>query len=69
MELLGKEVKLSSASEEVAGFFAALVGTQYAENPTFVENFFIDFRKTLKQHDPVSISCRHDWLIFQELSH
>jgi DNA topoisomerase-1 len=51
--LLGKEIDLSPASEEVAGFFAQLVGTPYAENPTFCKNFFEDFRSVLKEHDAV----------------
>lgn len=43
---------LSPESEEVAGFFAQLVGTQYAENPTFCENFFEDFTEILRKYDP-----------------
>jgi DNA topoisomerase-1 len=52
MKYEGQEVTLSPASEEVAGFFAQLVGTQYAENETFCKNFFADFRAVLKKHDP-----------------
>jgi DNA topoisomerase I len=44
-------VKLSPPSEEVAGFFAALVGTQYAENPVFCRNFFTDFKEVLRDND------------------
>jgi hypothetical protein len=31
-------------SEEVAGFFAAMVKTDYAQKPQFVKNFFDDWR-------------------------
>ena len=50
---LGKPIELSPASEEVAGFFAQVLGTQYAENPTFCKNFFEDFKAVLKENDPV----------------
>lgn len=43
----GKEIALEPEAEEVAGFFAALLETDYARNPTFVKNFFDDFRATL----------------------
>lgn len=50
----GVPIELSAASEEVAGFFAQVLGTQYAENPTFCKNFFEDFKAVLKDNDPVS---------------
>lgn len=43
----GREIALEPEAEEVAGFFAALLETDYARNPTFVKNFFDDFRATL----------------------
>ena len=45
----GKEIALEPEAEEVAGFFAALIETDYARNPTFVKNFFDDFRATLER--------------------
>lgn len=42
-----KEISLEPEAEEVAGFFAALIETEYARNPTFVKNFFDDFRALL----------------------
>lgn len=52
MKYDGSPVKLSPASEEIATFFAQVVGTQYAENETFCKNFFNDFMEVLKKHDP-----------------
>ncbi|KAI3636607.1 hypothetical protein MIR68_005296 [Amoeboaphelidium protococcarum] len=48
----GQPVKLSPPSEEIAGFFAQLLGTQYVENETFCKNFFTDFLECLKENDP-----------------
>ena len=45
----GKEIALEPEAEEVVGFFAALIETDYARNPTFVKNFFDDFRATLER--------------------
>lgn len=47
MRYNGKEIDLEPEAEEVAGFFAALLETDYAKNPTFAKNFFDDFRATL----------------------
>jgi DNA topoisomerase-1 len=46
-----KEIVLPPACEEVAGFFAQLLQTDYVQNPTFVSNFFKDFKEILKEHD------------------
>ncbi|KAI8324725.1 hypothetical protein GQ54DRAFT_331437 [Martensiomyces pterosporus] len=50
----GKDINLAPDAEEVATFFAALVGTDYAVNPVFQKNFFSDFRdvldKTQRKH-------------------
>ncbi|KAJ3091530.1 DNA topoisomerase 1, partial [Quaeritorhiza haematococci] len=45
----GKTVTLEPEAEEVATFFAALVGTDWAANPTFCKNFFKDFQKVLSK--------------------
>lgn len=43
----GKPVSLPPEAEEVAGFFAQILETDYAVNPTFIKNFFHDFRRVL----------------------
>ncbi|KAJ3252413.1 DNA topoisomerase 1 [Boothiomyces macroporosus] len=45
----GKPVELTPAAEEVASFYAALLGTDNGNNPVFQKNFFADFLKTIKQ--------------------
>ncbi|KAJ3172818.1 DNA topoisomerase 1 [Geranomyces variabilis] len=45
----GKPVDLDPDSEEVASFFATLVGTDHGNNPTFQKNFFSDFLKVLEK--------------------
>lgn len=47
----GQEIGLEPEAEEVAGFFAALINTDYAANPIFVNNFFDDFTATLHKID------------------
>jgi DNA topoisomerase I len=44
----GKPVDLTPACEEVATFFAAKLDTDYERKKTFRDNFFHDFRATLK---------------------
>ncbi|KAJ3012997.1 DNA topoisomerase 1 [Thoreauomyces humboldtii] len=51
MKYDGKLITLSAEAEEVATFFAALVGTDWGNNPTFQKNFFEDFVALLKEHD------------------
>lgn len=50
----GKEVDLPPPSEEVAGFYAAMLETEHAQDATFNKNFFEDWLKVLKEHPPVS---------------
>ncbi|KAG7903380.1 hypothetical protein KL935_000912 [Ogataea polymorpha] len=45
-----KPVSLPPAAEEVAGFFAALLESDHAKNPTFQKNFFADFLEVLKEN-------------------
>ncbi|KAK2463248.1 hypothetical protein APHAL10511_004903 [Amanita phalloides] len=52
MKYDGKEVDLPPASEEVAGFFAAMLETDHAKDVTFQKNFFEDWKKVLKEHPP-----------------
>ncbi|KIY50318.1 hypothetical protein FISHEDRAFT_39784, partial [Fistulina hepatica ATCC 64428] len=49
----GKDVNLPPESEEVAGFYAALVETDHGQDATFNKNFFNDFLEVLKKHPPV----------------
>jgi len=44
----GQEVVLLPHEEEVAGFFAVMKDSDYAEKPVFVKNFMDGFRATLK---------------------
>jgi len=53
--LLGKEVTLPPSAEEVAGFYAAMLETEHAQDATFNKNFFDDWKTIMKQHSPV---CR-----------
>lgn len=50
----GKEVSLPPESEEVAGFYAALIESDHAKDTTFNKNFFNDWKGVLKKHPPVS---------------
>jgi DNA topoisomerase I len=52
--LTGKDVDLPATSEEVAGFYAAMIETEHAQDKTFNKNFFEDWKKVLKDHPPVS---------------
>ncbi|KAG7804608.1 hypothetical protein KL944_000354 [Ogataea haglerorum] len=45
-----KPVSLPPAAEEVAGFYAALLESDHAKNPTFQKNFFADFLEVLKEN-------------------
>ncbi|KAI8394208.1 uncharacterized protein BYT42DRAFT_488487 [Radiomyces spectabilis] len=51
MRYNGKPITLTPEAEEVASFFAALLETDHAKNPTFQKNFFNDWKEVLKQ-DP-----------------
>ena len=47
-EFPGQVVDLPPESEEVAGFYAALLESDHAKDATFNKNFFDDFLKVLK---------------------
>ncbi|KAG6911134.1 hypothetical protein DXG01_003874 [Tephrocybe rancida] len=53
MKYNGKEVELSSAAEEVAGFYGAMLETDHAQDATFNKNFFDDWKLVLKSHPPL----------------
>jgi DNA topoisomerase-1 len=46
-------VDLPSEAEEVAGFYAAMLETDHAQDSTFNKNFFDDWKTVLQQHPPV----------------
>ena len=49
----GVSVKLEPEAEEVAGFYAAMLETDFAKNPTFQKNFFKDFGHVLARGSQV----------------
>nr|ODO00475.1 DNA topoisomerase I [Cryptococcus depauperatus CBS 7855] len=52
MKYDGQSLTLPSESEEIAGFFAALLETDYAQDATFKDNFFKDFKEILTKYPP-----------------
>ena len=50
MKYDGKPIDLPADAEEVASFYAAIIGTPTLENPIFRSNFFADFREVLPQN-------------------
>ncbi|KAH9935783.1 uncharacterized protein B0H18DRAFT_977280 [Fomitopsis serialis] len=52
MKYKGKPVDLPPESEEVAGFYAALIESDHTKDSTFNRNFFNDFKDILKKHPP-----------------
>ncbi|KAI0373915.1 hypothetical protein BV20DRAFT_961802 [Pilatotrama ljubarskyi] len=52
MKYNGESVDLPPESEEVAGFYAALLESPHAQDATFNKNFFDDFLKILKKYPP-----------------
>ena len=50
---LGVPVTLPPESEEVAGFFGAMLETDHVQDATFRANFFRDFKAMLKDYPPV----------------
>ncbi|KAJ3775054.1 DNA topoisomerase I [Lentinula raphanica] len=53
MKYNGKEVSLPPESEEVAGFYAALIESDHAKDAVFNKNFFNDWKTVLKKHPPL----------------
>ncbi len=52
MKYDGKPVHLDPPQEEVASFYAALIGTDWVANPVFRKNFFDDWMELLKKQSP-----------------
>lgn len=48
----GVALTLPPESEEVAGFFGALLETDYAQDAKFRENFFRDFKAIVEKYPP-----------------
>jgi DNA topoisomerase-1 len=53
MKYDGVPLTLPPESEEVAGFFGAMLGTDHVEDKVFQANFFRDFKAMLEQYPPV----------------
>jgi DNA topoisomerase-1 len=51
----GQPVDLPPEPEEVAGFFAAMLDTDHAQNDVFQANFFKDWLAILNEHPPVCV--------------
>jgi DNA topoisomerase-1 len=66
LSCLGRAVDLPPESEEVAYFFAKLMGGPHVEDPIFQKNFFRDFTSVIKQFPPVR-SSHHHFLLLQVL--
>lgn len=52
MKYNGKPVDLPPESEEVAGFYGAMIETDHAKDATFNKNFFEDWKRVLAKHPP-----------------
>ncbi|KAJ3032132.1 UNVERIFIED_CONTAM: DNA topoisomerase 1 [Siphonaria sp. JEL0065] len=64
MKYDGTPIELEPDSEEVATFFAGVVGTDYEKNKTFVANFFRDFQTVLareKKKTPIKEFSKCDF--------
>lgn len=55
--IIDKSVDLPPESEEVAGFYGAMLETDHAKDATFNKNFFDDWSKVLKKHPPVCFTA------------
>jgi len=55
LSVSGKPVDLLPEAEEVAGFYAAMLGTEHAQDATFNKNFFDDWKKVMTEYPPVRI--------------
>lgn len=55
LKVSGKFVDLPPEAEEVAGFYAAMLETEHAQDATFNKNFFDDWKKVMKEYPPVCI--------------
>ncbi|KAJ3847830.1 DNA topoisomerase I [Lentinula lateritia] len=53
MKYNGKDVRLPPESEEVAGFYGALIESDHAKDTVFNKNFFNDWKEILKKHPPL----------------
>ena len=69
MKYNGVQIELEPEAEEVASFFAALVGTDWAANPVFCKNFFADFLAVLKKCKKVFALTRYRVLMSVDLPH
>ena len=61
MKYKGIPVSLPPDAEEIVTFFAGVIGSPYESNPTFVNNFFNEFKKSLE-----NTSLEHSILCFED---
>ena len=54
--ITGKNVELSDEAEEVALFYAGVLGSDHTQDEVFNKNFFNDFLGVLKENPPVSLN-------------
>lgn len=52
MKYDGQPITLPPESEEVAGFFGAMLETDHAKDTTFRANFFKDFKAMCEKYPP-----------------
>lgn len=52
----GKEMRLSSVAEEVAGFYAKMLDHDYTTKDVFNNNFFKDWRKCMNSKEQATIT-------------
>ncbi|KAJ1727815.1 DNA topoisomerase 1, partial [Coemansia biformis] len=63
----GKEIVMPPLIEEVATFFAAVLGTDHAVNTVFQKNFFDDFTELLGEHMPGCPVKEFKWCDFSRI--
>ena len=57
---------LPPASEEVAGFYGAMIETEHAQDKVFNKNFFNDFLKVLEKNPAVRMSLTKTMLVLND---
>ncbi|KAJ1663495.1 DNA topoisomerase 1 [Coemansia sp. RSA 1813] len=61
------EITLAPQVEEVATFFAAVLGTEHERNKVFQKNFFDDFKEVLDEHMPGHSVKEYKWCDFTRI--
>jgi DNA topoisomerase-1 len=68
MKYKGEPIDLDPECEEVANFYAQVIGTDWGENLTFRKNFFKDFLKLLKKKMPGCTIKKFEYCDFTPLT-